>query len=194
MRNQLKRSRKVALTLMVPASMVVLAGCSESSTEAAVFDTPEQCAQQFDREQCEADYKKAQAMHETVAPRYQTLAQCEADFGAGQCQAPQPTQQQQSTSSSFFMPLMMGYLAGQMFNGGNNSRMSPAQPLYRSKDDPTTYRTGANQPIARQTGVVSVPNSKLQTYSNTNLRRGGFGSQAQRRQEQSSASYSSYGG
>lgn len=192
MRNQFKRSRKVALTLMVPASLVVLAGCSESSTEAAVFDNPEQCAQQFDREQCEADFKKAQEMHANVAPKYQTLAQCEADFGVGKCEAPQPTPQTQASSSSFFMPLMMGYLAGQMFNGGGK-RMTPAQPLYRSKDDPTTYRTGANQPIARQTGVVSVPNSKLQTYSNHNLRRGGFGAQAQRRQEHQSSS-SSYGG
>jgi uncharacterized protein YgiB involved in biofilm formation len=193
MRNQAKRSRKVALTLMVPASLVILAGCSESATEAAVFDSPEQCAQQYDRAQCEADYKQAQTMHANVAPRYQTLEQCEADFGVGKCQAPQPNQTQQVTSSSFFMPMMMGYLAGQMFNS-NSGRMSPAQPLYRSKDDPTTYRTGANQPVSRHTGAVSVPNSKLQTYSNTNLRRGGFGSQAQRRQEQSSASYSSYGG
>ncbi len=193
MTTRMKRSRKAALSLMVPAGLVLLSGCEQNPMQAAVFETVEQCASQLDREQCEADFKKAQEMHASVAPRYQTLAQCEADFGQGQCQAPMPADQAQaSSSSSFFMPLMMGYLAGQMFNNG--SRKVPAQPLYRAKDDPTTFRTGANQPIARQTGLVGVTPNQVQTFSNTQIRRGGFGAQAQRRQAQQQASSSSYGG
>lgn len=187
-----KRSRKAALRLMVPAGLALLAGCEQPTMQAAVFESAEQCAQQLDKEQCEADFKKAQEMHEKVAPRYQTLAQCEADFGQGQCQAPQPVSQAQpSSGSGFFMPMMMGYLAGKMFN--NNNSNFTAQLLYRAKDDPSTFRTGANQPIARQTGLVGVTPNQLQTYSNNQIRRGGFGAQAQRRQEQHTSS-SSYGG
>lgn len=193
-----KRSRKAALIAMVPAGVLLLQGCGEEpQAQAGVFTDTEQCAAYYNPEQCKVEAAKAEALHAQVAPKYQTIGQCEQDFGVGQCEIGKQTEStstqpaQHAQSGSFFMPMMMGFLAGQMFNQGG--RAAPTQPLYRSKDDPNTFRTGSNEPVARNTGVVKVNPERMQTYSAQNVRRGGFGLQAQQRQAQQ-RSTSSFGG
>lgn len=184
-----KRSRKAALVLMVPATGFFLASCSteEPPAQAAVFETAEQCASFYDKTACEAELAKATELHQQVAPKYASAAQCETDFGAGNCQ-------QAQSSSGFFMPMMMGFLAGQLMGKASSAKKYvPTQPLYKSKDDSGTFRTGANQPVARQTGPVSVPASRMALQPGQMVQRGGFGSQAQRRAALQSKS-SSYGG
>jgi uncharacterized protein YgiB involved in biofilm formation len=102
-----------------------------------------------------------------------------------------PVQQQQQASSGFFMPMMMGFLAGQMLNRGGVGQAAPqksvpTQPLYKSRDDQSTYRTAGNQPVARQSGVTSVMPSQMQPKAGNVVRRGGFGAQAQQRQSMTS--------
>lgn len=184
-----KRSRKAALVMMVPVTGFFLASCSteEPPAEAAVFETAEQCAAFYDKTACEAEQAKATELHQQVAPKYASAAQCETDFGAGNCQ-------QAQSSSSFFMPMMMGFLAGQLMGKAGAARKPvPTQPLYRSKDDMGTFRTGANQPVARQTGPVTVPASRMALQPGQMVQRGGFGQQAQRRAAMQTKS-SSYGG
>lgn len=209
----MKRSKKVALMLMVPTTTMMLASCGEDPAEAVVFSSPEECASmvtQVAAEQCYADFKAAQVLHPQVAPKYVNKSECENDFGAGQCE-PAP---QQHASGSFFMPLMMGYMAGQMFNqqGGAAPAQQPqqqqerpvgtsgavtgtaanprngvrAQPLYKSRDDRGTFRTANNTPVARQTGPVMVRPSQVQPRAGQFAQRGGFGAQA--------AARNSYGG
>jgi uncharacterized protein YgiB involved in biofilm formation len=208
----MKRSKKVALMLMVPTTTMMLASCGEDPTEAVVFNNPEECASMVSStsaDQCYADYRAAQALHPQVAPKYLNKSECENDFGSGQCeQAPQ-----QHAGGSFFMPMMMGYMAGQMFNrqggampnqpqqaertaagtGGAaagaaaNSRSAVrTQPLYKSRDDRGTFRTATNTPVARQTGSVMVRPSQIQPRAGQFAQRGGFGAQA--------AARNSYGG
>lgn len=202
----MKRSRKVALMLMVPTTTMMLASCGEDRTEAMVFSSPEECASLMTNtlaEQCYADFKAAQALHPHVAPKYTNKSECENDFGAGQCE-PAP---QQHASGSFFMPLMMGYMAGQMFNrqgaampnqqqqdrpagasgaAANTRSNVRTQPLYKSRDDRGTFRTASNTPVARQTGPVMVRPSQVQPRAAQLAQRGGFGAQA--------AARNSYGG
>lgn len=208
----MKRSKKVALMLMVPTTTMMLASCGEDPTEGVVFSNPEECASMVSStsaDQCYADYRAAQALHPQVAPKYPNKSECENDFGSGQCeQAPQ-----QHAGGSFFMPMMMGYMAGQMFNrqggampnqpqqaertaagtGGAaagaaaNSRSAVhTQPLYKSRDDRGTFRTATNTPVARQTGPVMVRPSQVQPRAGQFAQRGGFGAQA--------AARNSYGG
>ena len=208
----MKRSKKVALMLMVPTTTMMLASCGEDPKEAVVFSSPEECASMVtstSAEQCYADYRAAQALHPQVAPKYLNKSECENDFGSGQCeQAPQ-----QHAGGSFFMPMMMGYMAGQMFNrqggampnqpqqeertaagtGGaaagaaTNARSGVrTQPLYKSRDDRGTFRTATNTPVARQTGSVMVRPSQVQPRAGQFAQRGGFGAQA--------AARNSYGG
>lgn len=201
MSKSFKRSKKAALILMVPTATLLLAGCgSEEPVETAVYQNAEECAAFYNPPaECNAEFAKAQELHAQVAPKYQSKAECETDFGAGNCETPAtaavstdpnaPVQQQQQASSGFFMPMMMGFLAGQMLNRGGQAapqKSVPTQPLYKSRDDQSTYRTAGNQPVARQSGVTSVLPSQMQPKAGTVVRRGGFGAQAQQRQSMTS--------
>ena len=106
----MKRSKTIGLVAM-SASIVALTACEEPAVDAAVFETLSQCLANgdVDRSQCEADFKAAKEQHAKVAPKYTSQADCEADFGAEQCEsAPYQTQ----SGGSVFMPLMMGYMMG----------------------------------------------------------------------------------
>ncbi|WP_105101439.1 DUF1190 domain-containing protein [Microbulbifer pacificus] len=200
----MKRSKKAALVLTVPVATLLIAGC-EKEVQGMVYSSPEECsAGGWNTEQCEAEYAKAKALHPQVAPKYVSKEECEADFGDGKCEtAPQQT----ASGHSFFMPMMMGYLAGQMMNRGANFQPGaatsgtntaaagnksaagagvPTQPLYKSRDDRGTYRTAHNTPVAKGAGPVSLRPSQVQPRVGSLVRRGGFGQQA--------ATRSSYGG
>lgn len=188
----MKRSKKAALILMAPMVPFILTGCGEKKTEAVVFSSVEECTSMLTTaaaDQCLADFKAAQALHPHVAPKYADKAACEADFGVGQCE----TAPEQHASGSFFMPLMMGYLAGQMLNRGGATAQPQAQaadvrngvrsqPLYKSADDRSTFRTASNTPVARSTGMVDVRPSQVQPKASRIAQRGGFGAQAASRQ------------
>lgn len=187
----MKRSKKAALVLMVPVATLLLAGCGEEREQALVFSDPSECsaAGLNDTAQCNADYATAQALHPQVAPKYLSKEECETDFGAGQCEtAPQQT----TSGGSVFMPMMMGYMMGQMFNrGGAGSNLQqpsaaagaagskvPTQPLYKSRDDRSTFRTATNTPVAKGIGPITLKPSQVKPQAGQLVRRGGFGQQA----------------
>ncbi|MDP5189718.1 DUF1190 domain-containing protein [Rheinheimera baltica] len=215
MSKQFKRSKTACLIMMVPAASMVLAGCGEKPVDVQVFNTPDECAAYYNPPaECQAAFAEAKALHPQVAPRYANKQECETDFGLGQCEtAPVLTanntssasvneqpQQQSQQSSGFFMPMMMGFMAGQMLNRGGmasapqqqtaNASRSPVanQPLYKSRDDRSTFRTATNTAVASQPGATSIRPSAVQPKPAAMARRGGFGAQAAKR------SSSSYGG
>lgn len=197
----MKRSKKAALVLMVPVATLLLAGCGEEREQAMVFTDPSECsaAALNNAAQCEADFATAQALHPQVAPKYLNKEECETDFGAGQCEtAPQQT----ASGGSVFMPMMMGFLAGQMMSRGGAAAgnfQQPAaagaaaggpnvatQPLYKSRDDRGTFRTATNAPVAKGIGPISLKPSQVKPQMGQVVSRGGFGQQA--------ASRNSFGG
>lgn len=204
-----KRSRKAALMFMVPAATLILSGCgSEKTVEAQVFNTPDECAAFYNPPaECQAAFAEAQALHPQVAPRYANKQECEADFGVGRCETA-PEQHQQQAQGSFFMPMMMGFLAGQMLNRGGMAPQQqqqssaaaasgrnnvPNQPLYKARDDQRTFRTATNTPVASQPGATQIRPSAVQPKPATLARRGGFGAQAQQRAA-AAPRQTSYGG
>ena len=171
----MKRSRSIALVMM-GAGSIVLTACDEPQVDANVFRDVEQCIDQpgASRAACEEAYGVAAAQHAAVAPKYVDKADCEADFGAGQCEtAPYRTQE----GGSVFMPLMMGYMMGRMLGGG---RLFGAQPLYRSADAPGTFRTADNKSVGTATGATKVAQSATArpTAKTSTVTRGGFGARA----------------
>lgn len=171
----MKRSKSIGLIAM-SASVVALTACEEPQVEAALFENLSQCLANgdVDRSQCEADFKAAKAQHAQVAPKYTSQADCEADFGPQQCEtAPYQTQ----SGGSVFMPLMMGYMMGSMLSGRTGAA---AQPLYRSTDDPKSYRTADNKKVGNQIGRTQVARSATRTPSlkSSTVSRGGFGARA----------------
>ncbi|CAM3688887.1 DUF1190 domain-containing protein [Rheinheimera salexigens] len=215
MSNVFKRSKTARLIMMVPAAGLMLTGCGEEPVEVQVYNTPDECAAFYNPPaQCQAAFAEAKALHPQVAPRYHNKTECETDFGSGQCEsapiiasnsiqtgsetAPQAQSQQ---SSGFFMPMMMGFMAGQMLNRGGLGGQAPqaatknaspvaSQPLYKSRDDRQTFRTATNTAVAKQPGATRIKPSSVQPKPAAMARRGGFGAQAARR----SSTRSSFGG
>lgn len=217
-KNTMKRSKKAALMLMVPSATLLLASCVEQSDNALVYNNPTECASAGynTAEQCQADYEEAKAMHPVVAPKYENLQECEQEYGEGKCEvAPQNMQNTQSSSGGFFMPMMMGYLMGQMMNSGSsklypkgnpqtqqpvtppgNASSSAAvdrtianQPLYKSRNDPNNFRTASNVNLGSGAGPIQLKPSQVKPQMGQVVRRSGFGAQASSR-----STFGSFGG
>lgn len=164
----MKRSRSIKLMTM-GASALALTACGEADKEVGVFKSLSECVRSgvYSEAQCNAAANKARAEHPKVAPKYKSVADCEADFGAGKCEtAPYRT----SGGGSVWMPLLVGYMLARGTGFGS-------QPLYRSKDDPGRFRTADNKPVSRKSGIVKVPASTVSrpTTKMFTSRRGGFG-------------------
>ncbi|MCY3980484.1 MAG: DUF1190 domain-containing protein [Alphaproteobacteria bacterium] len=169
----MKRSNRIAL-MMMGTSALVLTACEEPKTETAIFETVEQCIaeQGLTAEQCYGEFDAAKAQHAEVSPKYASRADCEADFGSEGCEvSPYRT----DAGGSVFMPLMAGFMMGQMMGG-----RAYTQPLYRSRDDSKNFRTANNRSVGAAVGRTQVseraaarPAQKLYTQQ-----RGGFGARA----------------
>ncbi|NVK17057.1 MAG: DUF1190 domain-containing protein [Methylocystaceae bacterium] len=185
----MKRSKSLKLALM-GATILTMTACDNPDEVAAIFEDVDECAKYEgqDLDQCRQGWEEAKQEHIRTAPKYTSVADCQADFGEGQCeQAPQQT----TSGGSVFMPMMMGYMMGSMLSGGGRSNVA-TQPLYRSADDPKTFRTGDNQKVSSKTGVQKVPSTVTSrpTTKTSTVRRGGFGTTAAR----TTSSTRSYGG
>lgn len=169
----MKRSTRIALVMM-GTSALTLTACEEPKTDAAIFETVEQCVaeQGLTAEQCYGEFDAARAQHAEVAPKYNSRADCEADFGREGCEV---SPYRSSSGGSIFMPLMAGFMMGQMMGGRGYT-----QPLYRSRDDRNAFRTAENRSVGDKVGRTQVseraagrPAKKLYTQQ-----RGGFGARA----------------
>jgi uncharacterized protein YgiB involved in biofilm formation len=201
MAEQRKRSKRAALMLMMPAGTLLMTGCAPHVQDVVVYSSAQECQQQnpASTQECQADFEQAAALHPDVAPKYATREECEADFGAESCE---PAREQHA-NGSFYMPLMMGYMAGRMLGGGafmgqpapgvggaipplqdsDNAagRGSVAtQPLYKSRDDQRTFRTAGNFPVAAGTGLAQVRPADVRPGVGRLTRSGGFGGTAAR--------------
>jgi uncharacterized protein YgiB involved in biofilm formation len=168
----MKRSKSVKLVAM-GTGLLLVAACEETKVDTAMFESVQQCkGLGFTEQECVANYEAAQKMHVDVAPKYTSRTDCEADFGAEKCQvAPQKT----TTGGSVFMPLMAGYMMGSMLSGGART-----QPLYRSRDDRTNFRTADNRKVGSTVGRAQISKSatKAPSVKTRTVSRGGFGSAA----------------
>ncbi|MEQ3624205.1 MAG: DUF1190 domain-containing protein [Celeribacter sp.] len=140
-----KRSRTVALAIVGAASFT-LAGCRDEQVDAQAFPDLESCKSAaaagglFSSSECDTAFADAEALHVESAPRYDSLAVCEEQHGEGACGS--EDQVAERGSGSIFMPLLAGYLIGNMLGGGRG--MAAAQPLYRSSDGRFTNATGSS--------------------------------------------------
>lgn len=184
----MKRSKKAALVLMAPAATFLIAGCS-TKDPALVYGSLQECISSGinSEEQCRKDYGKAEEMHPAVAPKYANRAECEADFGEGKCEDAPNTSANAGHSSGFFMPMMMGFLAGQMLNGNKAGAMPASglapenkhvpQPLYKSRNE-SDFRTANNRSVGQSSyfsGAKNISPSSLTPKAGKLVRRGGFG-------------------
>ncbi|MBU2956226.1 DUF1190 domain-containing protein [Paracoccus sp. 1_MG-2023] len=129
-----KRSRTVALTILGAAAFTV-AGCRDEQVEAQAYPDLASCQQAaangglFTADQCDQAFAEAEELHVESAPRYDSLAVCEEQHGEGNCGS--EAQQNAGGGGSIFMPLLAGYLIGNML-GGAGRGMAASQPMYNN--------------------------------------------------------------
>ena len=184
----MKRSTNLRLTLMAAAIPVALAGCEPAPPTGQVLGSVSDCDYQtdVDPQQCRAEYDKAKAEHERVAPRFDSNAACNDQFG--NC-TPVTNERGQTSWMPPMTGFLLGYMAGDLMKprgGGGYYRVGGSSPLYRD------YRSGdylkpsgdvASDRPGKVTGKAgnTTPPARAITVS-----RSGFGS--------SSAARSSFGG
>ena len=193
----MKRSSSLRLVLMGGAALTL--GACDNPVEVGIFETVEQCTVMgYSQSNCESAIADARKEHVKSAPKYASRADCEAEFGrcepgptASQQppQGPQNPQGPQGTpggeqsafgGGSFFMPLLAGYMMGQMMGGNRYS----GQPLYRPQAGAaggTGLYTGAGTQVATKPGLARMPQSAFTNAAagSSTLQRGGFGARAQ---------------
>lgn len=189
-----KRSRTVALTILGAASFAV-AGCREEQVEAQAFPDLASCQAAaadgglFTPDQCNQAFAEAETLHVESAPRYESLQVCEEQHGEGNCGSEQEQVSNGGGSGSIFMPLLAGYLIGNML-GRAGGGMSAAQPMYRNASGGFTnaartssFSTNSGrgtmgaQQFTRPTSTIGKAPMTRATASS----RGGFGSSASSR-------------
>ncbi|MFT6775332.1 MAG: hypothetical protein ACJA1L_003051 [Paracoccaceae bacterium] len=184
------RSRSVRLSLIGGAAFA-LAACEEQQ-DLSFFETAAQCesaARMTDKlsiEQCDAAFAVARQEHAVAAPRYDELALCEQEHGAGMCAKPEVAggaPDQTVNSGGVFMPMMMGYMIGNALSRGTGAA---ARPLYRTATGGMATSDGGTKLGAMRPGATaSAPASAFRTPAATGIAkpmsraavasRGGFG-------------------
>ncbi|MBC7675343.1 MAG: DUF1190 domain-containing protein [Rhodoferax sp.] len=181
-----KRSHRVALCILGVAAFS-LSACVEEEVDAAAFPDLAACkataalgTQGFSATDCDTAFAEAEVIHAEAAPRYDSLTVCEEQHGEGACDEQVASG---GGGGGIFMPLMAGYLIGNMLN-----RNGPAaQPLYRSASGnftnaagTTSYasnsgagKLGATQFARPATTIGKAPMTAASVQS-----RGGFGGSA----------------
>ncbi|WP_295514811.1 DUF1190 domain-containing protein [uncultured Pseudomonas sp.] len=173
----MKRSQALKLVL-IGAPVLTLAWCTSRPTTGYTYATAEQCTRDgvFSNTVCAREYANARSAHALQAPRYVQPGDCEADFGVGGCEGPQP----------YYTPRMSGFLINREPAAGSNvpdvdlahDRRYDSRPLYRSLDNPGTWRTGSNVAVADRSGRVAVDRAAQTVDTGRFVSRGGFGQAA----------------
>jgi uncharacterized protein YgiB involved in biofilm formation len=162
----MKRSKSVQV-LMLSAAALSLAACKEDKIQAQAFPNVEACladaaksSSWYTEAECRSNFAQAEAEHDRTAPRYADAALCEEQHG-GECVAQPATA---GGGSSVFLPLMAGYMIGNMM--GNNSGLRGSQPLYSTSTG--KYSTANGSAILNSNrGTTQMAQSSFRSASPT---------------------------
>lgn len=194
----MRKSRYVTL-LLAGAAATTLAACDQKDMTqdgGALYGDIAACSQERDAAECEQGFAQAKEEHAKQAPKFATQEECEA-AGFTRCEVGE-VKTASGGSQSVFMPMMMGYLMGQMM-GGRGYGVSAPPPGAPRGDQPQTSSgrggiaagnaPGASRPVYGDrngylytggTAVARVPPGTT-SLGSTPVRmtsRGGFGSSA----------------
>ena len=160
--------QRLALGSIAVAGMG-LAGCDSPPEGPQAFRSVAECTQAgFDMQVCEAEYQQALARHAKDAPRFDSRAVCEAQYGADRCNEVTGTTSS-GQQQSFFVPFLTGYLVssalrdfsyGRYYDYRRDQRYTGPGTIYRDRSgrDVTTVRDGGRtvtRPLNRNTRTVS---------------------------------------
>lgn len=184
MRRRFAANRPLLALGTIAASSLALAGCAGEPPGEVMFTSAEQCIEAgMDQQVCLAGYQDAMQAHWQNAPRFDGLAACEAEYGAGQCgEAPAAVT---SGGGSFFVPFLAGYMMSSALNNLSdygayrrqrelNGYGYGTSPIYRNRSG-QTVTPGT---LGRQNGTAIAPSQRSMQPVNVNTQtvaRSGFG-------------------
>ncbi|MCA0401017.1 MAG: DUF1190 domain-containing protein [Proteobacteria bacterium] len=123
----MKRSHAIALgaTGVILAGAWLGRGSGDESKDAAIFSDTTECVRSglLTREQCEEQYRNAEANHLAAAPKFANSGECENQYGAGQCKPAS------FNGASVFVPAMIGMMVANHLS--NNRRAQALLPPQR---------------------------------------------------------------
>jgi uncharacterized protein YgiB involved in biofilm formation len=159
----MKKSKAIRLVLLGSTGLT-LAACDQSPpSDATFFSKVEDCIAVKNESTCRDGFAKSEEAFVAEAPRFTRKEQCEAEFGAGNCE----TRETRAGTGSFFMPMMMGYMLGNAFN----------RPVYRGPNNSAMMQTGGRF-FNVGTFAGAGRTAPFQRAQFTPVQRGGFGSTA----------------
>lgn len=186
MARPVKRSKQVALTLMASSSLTLVAGCgrSEPPLVAERYTSLDACLadDQLSDEICRESYDEALAEHKESAPRYDSQAACEQQFGRQRCE------QRTTSSGSFWSPFFMGWIASSLIDRAVGGPRYHATPVYQPWNTRRWYTptgtvlnptTDGSYRVRRDTIAKAPPRAKTRSRTGA-ISRGGFTSRTSR--------------
>lgn len=186
----MRKSRYVSL-LLAGAAATTIAACDQQGPDATLYSDASSCSQDFDAAACESALLAAKDEHAKLAPKFATVAECEA-AGYSACEpAPATDAANANTtgSSGSFMPIMMGYMMGRMMGGAATMPGTPGaapagapakaawsgttRPVYANRDG---YLLAGGNAVGRiAPGATSLGSAGMPART---VSRGGFGGSA----------------
>lgn len=180
----MRKSRYVTILLAATA----LAACDQNGKtmtdvtgqgESTIYGDVDACAKDQDPGQCKQALDTAKAEHTVTAPKFASVAECEA-AGFNKCEeAKTLTAEGTQHSTGMFMPMMMGFMMGRMMGGGGmmpgpGPAAPPPKAVYADRTGNLYANNGAN--VGRMApGATSLGPSGMAART---VSRGGFGSSA----------------
>ena len=120
-----RRSAAIGLSALTLTGGLAACGDKASDTPMKVYASPSACqASGTDWNTCNTSYQQAAAEHLKSAPRYKTRQECLAETGSD-C-----TEVSDNGSAPVFLPLMTGFMLGQMLSGPRYV----SHPIYAGRD------------------------------------------------------------
>ena len=166
----MKKSRSVQLVLLGSAS-AAFAACDDGGAlpaSAQFYPTVAECIADHGTAPCEDAKAVADSTQAAEAARFSQKQECEQEYGVGNCET------RQAAGSSFFMPMMMGYMMGNMMNGGRY-----AQPVYRGPNSTAVMPSGGRLLNVGRFDNLGAGRAAFRPAPQiTPVSRGGFGSTA----------------
>jgi uncharacterized protein YgiB involved in biofilm formation len=158
-----------------------LAACQEEQIDARTFASEEACVagasgpgSSFTVEDCRTAFMAAREEHLESAPRYNAIAVCESQHGADMC-----VQESGGGGGSIIVPLMVGYMMGQMLsqNAAGKALYPAATGGFTTADGRTQVGAlGATARVAPAALTKAAPTiGKPPMTRATVAERGGFG-------------------
>ncbi len=139
-------TRRITSVSLVGLAAFGLAACQEEQIDARTFPSEEACVAgaggpgaAFTVEDCQTAFLAAREEHLESAPRYDAMAVCESQHGADMC-----VEEQSGGGGSIIVPLMMGYMMGQLLSQ-NAAQAAAGKALYPAATGGFTTADGRTQ-------------------------------------------------